>query len=141
MIYATIHITERSLHVCVCVCEFKGALFFLFYRLSEYKKKDLCSKNVLMEPNHLALTYENNSAYGVATDGDPDHLYDTIPDAPREYEVPSKLQTPIQPPTYNDESRQKVQDVKGSNDGRDVNDVQGNDRDSDGDSDYYVNDP
>ena len=60
-----------------------------------------------------------------------DHLYDTIPDVPWEYEVPikdSKLQTPIQPPTYNDESRQKVQDVEDSNDVKDVKDVQENDR-------------
>ena len=76
-----------------------------------------------------AMNFKLNSAYGVAAaDDNPYHVYDTIPDESREYEVlikESQLQAPIQPPTHNDESRQQVHDVEGSNGG----------------SDYYVNDP
>ena len=60
-----------------------------------------------MEPNHLTLEPATNPAYGVVTAADEDlyHVYDTIPDAPKVYEVPikgNKLQVPIQPHIYND---------------------------------------
>ena len=116
--------------------------YFLFYRLEEQKRTHSNSANIPVEPNPLALNFKLNSAYGVATDDEPYHLYETIPDIPREYEIPIKeshLQAPIQPPTHNDESRQQAHDVEGNTENSDyyVNDVQG----SDGDSDYYVNDP
>jgi len=94
-----------------------------------------------VESKHLVLNFTLNSAYGVATDEEPYHLYESIPDVPRENEVPvreNKLQAPIQLPTHNVASWQKVQDVEDSNDSNYyVNDVQESDRDSD----YYVNDP
>ena len=77
----------------------------MFYRLGEVKKKR--SANVPIEPDHLTIKHESNPAYGVVTaaDDDPYHVYDTIPDVDREYEVPnigSKLQVLVQPPTNND---------------------------------------
>lgn len=90
-----------------------------------------------MEPNNLTM----NSANGVTTNEDLYHTYATIPDVPREYEVPikdSKLMASIQPHPGNDESTEK-DNVEGSNEQKYyyVNNVQGNK----GDSDYYVNDP
>ena len=114
----------------------------MFHRLGEQKKKHFHSTNTPVEPNPLALNFKLNPAYGVGTNDEAHHFYETIPHAPREYEVPikeSNLHAPIQYPLHNDESRQQVQDVEGSTENSDyyVNDVQ----DSDGDSDYYVNDP
>ena len=128
-------------HVCVYVCAFNEMVFLLLCRLREDQKKNLNATNIPIEPNNETMTYSLNSLYGMATDDNPDHLYDTIPDVPREYEFPNtenKQQAPIymilESPTHNDEGRQKVQDIEGTMKG---NDAQGFDEDSD----YYVNDP
>ena len=123
------------------MCVFKGVQFLLFYRLGVHTKDDIRPANSPVQSDPLALNFKLNSAYGVATDDESYHLYETIPDIPRECEVPikdSELQAPIQPFIDNDESRQENHDVEGSTcSDYYVNDVQG----GDGDSDYYVNDP
>jgi len=110
----------------------------LFYRSKMQKDMVLTTPNISLEPNHL----RQNAAYGVASNGEPYHFYECIPDVPREYEVPgvssedSTMEGLIQPSTLDSESRQVAHAGEGSSDYY-VNDVQSND----GDSDYYVNDP
>ena len=117
--YAITHITERLMtlcvHVCVYVCAFNEMVFLLLCRLREDKKNNLNATNIPIEPNNETSTNELNSSYDVATDENPYHLYETIPEVPREYEVPNvenKQQAPIymilEPSTHNDEGRQKV---------------------------------
>ena len=122
-----------------CMCVFKEVLFLSFYRAGLQIQEDIHPANAFMQSNSLALNFKLNSAYGVATDDEVYHLYETIPDVPREYEVPIKdgeRQVSIEPSTNSDRSKQENHDVEGSSDYY-VNDVQG----SDGDSYYYVNDP
>ena len=107
---------------------------------SKQQKKDVVSTNtrIALEPNHL----RQNAAYGVASVDGSYHLYEYIPDVPREYEVPSassedsSREVLIQSSTHDSESRQMDHDGGESSDYY-VNDVQS----SVGDSDYYVNDP
>ena len=62
----------------------------------------------------------------MATDDEAYHFYETIPDVPREYEVPIKDSE-----CHNDESKQENHDVEGSGDYCAI----------DGDIYYNVNDP
>lgn len=119
-----------------------------------------------MEPNHMPLNYAMNPAYGVVAVADegPYCVCSTIPEVPREYEVPienRKLNISV---TTTDDGAQNMPSQQSPTCGNDgieivyegvsstVCDTKGRDGDSnnccitemqgsDGENDYYINNP